>query len=222
MFNVTVIKLKDIIKYLLVLTIILLVIFGIKRYFFRKKIIDFESITLKTKEASLFNIDGVGFIKQELPALGEIADDKENSSKEFDFFTSMIKSELGVVGLNFTEGQDSKENETLEDETEQTEEINQNEEIALNQESNKEGEKQKEADVEIKTEVITKNPLVDKYTDMFKSVKIKNETNFNLANEISNIDEFEADKTNVIIFHTHTCESYTSSETYSYIPTRKF
>lgn len=52
-------------------------------------------------------------------------------------------------------------------------------------------------------------------------MKIKNETSFELTEEILS-KRIEANKENITIFHTHTCESYTSSEKYQYEPTGNY
>ena len=54
------------------------------------------------------------------------------------------------------------------------------------------------------------------------TVKIKNETDFELTDDVLNSEGLDIDSSNIVIFHTHTCESYTSSESYAYIPTGNF
>ncbi len=70
-------------------------------------------------------------------------------------------------------------------------------------------------DTEIKEEE-SKTVVEDKYTNTYGDVNIKNETEFNLTEDIltPNI-EFQNPK-NVLIFHTHTCESYTPSDAFPY------
>ena len=78
------------------------------------------------------------------------------------------------------------------------------------------------AEDNVSTKVVTKNPLEDKYTDKYKTVKIKNETDYKLTEDILNTDKLNINKSNIIIFHTHTCESYTQSENYKYKETGNF
>lgn len=52
-------------------------------------------------------------------------------------------------------------------------------------------------------------------------MKIKNETSFDLTEEIL-FKRIDVNKENITIFHTHTCESYTSSEKYHYLPTGNY
>ena len=72
------------------------------------------------------------------------------------------------------------------------------------------------------TTVIEKNNKKDVYTDIYQSVKIKNESSYALTEEMvtPNID-FE-NKKDIIIFHTHTCESYTPTEKDNYVASGNF
>ncbi len=54
------------------------------------------------------------------------------------------------------------------------------------------------------------------------NVKIKNGTKINLTEEIMNPENITINNKDVLIFHTHSCESYTSSEKYPYTPTGTF
>lgn len=71
-----------------------------------------------------------------------------------------------------------------------------------------------------KTEVVTTQPLADRYDREYNGVKIKNETEFELTDDLLNSNNLEINTSNILIFHTHTCESYKQSENYSYEPTR--
>ena len=52
-------------------------------------------------------------------------------------------------------------------------------------------------------------------------MKIKNETDYELTQEILTPD-ITIENKNIILFHTHSCESYTSSEAYPYTPTGNY
>jgi hypothetical protein len=79
---------------------------------------------------------------------------------------------------------------------------------------------EKLANVPLPTEVVTENPLQDRYDRDYNGVKIKNETDFELTDDILNPENLNINTSNILIFHTHTCESYTQSELYSYEETR--
>ena len=73
----------------------------------------------------------------------------------------------------------------------------------------------------MKTEVITNNPIKETYNTEYGKVKIKNETDYTLTQEMLTPD-ITIENKNIILFHTHSCESYTSSEAYPYTPTGNF
>lgn len=77
-----------------------------------------------------------------------------------------------------------------------------------------------EVEKEVVTEVVTAQPLADRYDREYNGVKIKNETEFELTDDVLNPEGLNINTSNILIFHTHTCESYTQSENYSYEPTR--
>ena len=66
----------------------------------------------------------------------------------------------------------------------------------------------------LQTEVIQNN-VQNTYTNSYNGVQIKNGTDYNLTEEML-IPDINVNKDNIIIFHTHTCESYTPSENYNY------
>lgn len=63
-------------------------------------------------------------------------------------------------------------------------------------------------------EVLASN-VPDKYTYEMFGAKVRSECDYNLPEEITNLD-VSVNKNNILIFHTHTCESYTQTEQYSY------
>ena len=73
----------------------------------------------------------------------------------------------------------------------------------------------------VKTEVVTPNPISENANVQYGKVKIKNQTTYNLTEDILN-PNISIDNKNVLIFHTHSCESYTSSEKYSYSQTGNY
>lgn len=67
------------------------------------------------------------------------------------------------------------------------------------------------------TKVIKENNKTDTFNTRYKNVKIRNESSYTLTDEmlIPNVD-FQ-NKKDIIIFHTHTCESYTPTEANNYV-----
>ncbi len=218
MFNIAVIRLKDLVKYLLAITIIISLIIFAKRYFTK---INIKNLKLGQRVSANISKYVKQSIEKEIPLTKELKEQLQSNkeiSKE-NVINKMLSIELG----NINEQKESSEvaNNQEENSDNNTEEKNKKDENTNI--SNENEEKNIElATTNIKTEVVTKNPLVDAYTKKYKSVKIKNETNIELSDDILNYDNLKIDKSKIIIFHTHTCESYTSSEKYKYTPTGKY
>lgn len=66
------------------------------------------------------------------------------------------------------------------------------------------------------TKIIAENNKTDTYTDVYNSVKIKNESKYQLKQEILKPDFELINKKDIIIYHTHTCESYTPTKENNY------
>lgn len=69
-------------------------------------------------------------------------------------------------------------------------------------------------------EVLASN-VPDRYTYELFGVKVRSECNYNLQTEIQDLN-VSFNKNNIIIFHTHTCESYTPTEQYQYEATGNY
>lgn len=133
----------------------------------------------------------------------------------------LLVSELTILGteeeLMEKENQEEVEkpnNETASQETVNEQNLNQelenNANVVVDDNSNLE-----QTSPKLATEIISSKNKIDKYTDVYKTVKIKNESKYTLTEEIltPNVD-FK--NKNIIIYHTHTCESYTPTDTNQY------
>lgn len=81
-----------------------------------------------------------------------------------------------------------------------------NAEIAIN----------REIEPNASTQVIEENNIKTSYTNEYKGIQIKNSSKYNLTEEILTLDIELTNKKDIVIFHTHTCESYTPTETCNY------
>ena len=100
-----------------------------------------------------------------------------------------------------------------ENEIEKTNENN----IEENQTASNNEENLNEVD-ELGTETVTEvinSGVNPRYTDEYQGVLINNSTNYNLTQDILTPD-VNVNKNKVVIYHTHTCESYTSTENFRY------
>jgi len=73
-----------------------------------------------------------------------------------------------------------------------------------------------------KTYIIEENNRGERYTNNYGSVKINNESSYNLTHEMVNPNIDFRNKKDIIIYHTHTCESYTATEENYYEEQNKY
>lgn len=73
----------------------------------------------------------------------------------------------------------------------------------------------------VKTEIIKTN-VNPKSTNEYRGVKINNSTSYNLEEEMMNPDNLVINKEKILIYHTHTSESYTQTEKFYYEPSGDF
>jgi len=67
-----------------------------------------------------------------------------------------------------------------------------------------------------KTEVVEKNNIKPNYTGVYNGVEIDNQSDYNITKKMLSGDVKITNKKDVLIYHTHTCESYTPSKGYKY------
>lgn len=213
MFNVTVIRLKDVAKILLIVIAI---------YILSKFIL--KNLSLKECLNKSININDSSFIKLGIDTESNIIknisktnlDDEKTEEIENNFKTDSLKSML-KMGLNLfnTEEAERSVGQEIEEKTEEN-----------NTDANTNSKEQKMAQVQeittdITTQVVTQNPITERYNKEYNGIKIRNETSYELTDDMLNPDNLEIDKKDILIFHTHTCESYTQTENYQYEPSRK-
>ena len=71
------------------------------------------------------------------------------------------------------------------------------------------------ADTNLSTQVIDSG-VPNSYTNNYNGVEIKNGTDYTLTDDVFDYSNLNINRSDIIIFHTHTCESYTPTEAYSY------
>lgn len=204
MFNVTILKIKDIKKYLLVMIFIILVTVLISKYL--PKIKEQKNIipNILTNNSMLKCLD------KTMPTISSVENvEQKNSHKveEDNIWHGILKTQISSIN-NIQAVEEEKKAEKIEKVEKVEENNNKTENIEI-------------AQTGVATEVITNNPIKESYNTEYGKVKIKNETEYQLTNEMLTPDITIKNK-NIVLFHTHSCESYTSSEAYSYTPTGTF
>jgi stage II sporulation protein P len=209
MFNVTVLKMKDIIKYLVGIIITISLVIYATRYFSSIK----NKIKEENKKQSKIEIFQIGSLTscldKTIPTMSNVNEEnnnKENKNYLEQFLKTEISSMNGIEKLEETSKTEDTKTENIdnEDKQETTEQVT----VVSNTEN-------------VKTEVVTQNPITESYNAEYGKVKIKNQTKYSLTEEILKPD-IKIDNKNILIFHTHSCESYTPSEKYQYTQTGNY
>lgn len=194
MINLAVIELKDIIKYLVKLTILIVCVVMLTKYF----------SSFKTK----LNIDKSSFLScldTVIPSIKNVNKKEESitgqTNKGIDPLKMALSVELSMIDSVEANGEETNtiQNDIKEDDV--TKEAEEDTVV--------------EAKTGLKTEV-EPNDVPEKYTSEYNGVKIRNETdNIKLTKEMlePNVD---VNTKNILIYHTHTCESYTPTKENTY------
>lgn len=201
MINLAVIEMKDIIKYLVRITIIITIVVALTRYFygFRTKI--------QNKAEEIKEYTFLSCLDTAVPSIKSVNYPKDSNSEDYSMepLKMALKVELGMV-----------ERIEIKKDTEQIIEESKKEDNSKIEEE----ENIQEAKEDVQTEVL-KNNVPETYTTTYNTVKIKNGTKIKLTEEILTPDVTINTK-NILIYHTHTCESYTPSEKYTYTKSGNF
>ena len=231
MFNVAVLKMKDIIKYFIGGGILILLVVIAVKYFTSAK----EKSEIKTQiiPTSISQNSLLGCLDQTLPVVSEINEaSTENQTNDGtivaeednkkNFFQEILKTQISSIeGMEQTEEKQTTNNNTNNENSSDTDgNSEQNEkDNSTNQENIQNNTSL--AQTGLPTEIVTPNPITESFNVQYGNVKIKNQTSYNLTEEMLKPD-VTIENRNVLIFHTHSCESYTSSNAYPYTPTGNF
>ena len=227
MFNVTVLKIKDIVKYLVGTIILIGIIVYTTRFFAYKP--NEQKIEKKQEKVSITETLKIRSntlkkcLNKTIPVMAELEKEKESkktTNNENKIFESFLETEISSIkGMEETEkeknqtedsnGSVNKKNTSDENKSDSNNSITEDEKIILASNSG------------IKTEVVTPNPIAENANVQYVKVKIKNQTTYNLTEDILN-PNIKIDNKNILIFHTHSCESYTPSEKYQYSQTGNY
>ena len=69
----------------------------------------------------------------------------------------------------------------------------------------------------VNMESVTERNIAENYNITYSNVKIRNQSIYNLTDDIFSQDDMSViNNKKILIYHTHTCESYTPSDNYNY------
>ena len=196
MFNVAVVNVKDLMKYLVGLILAVFVIIVLTRYFSLSKAEGKSGLGLKDKEQAIRQKSYVECLDETIPAIEEKNDPKVEHDKEFSaskdsMLENLLNVELSQIDTQSLDSTNTKENDKIDEAPMQEASINQG------------------------TEVVTPIPINVQPTDTYGNVQIRNQTSYVLTEDVLK-PEIEVNNSNIVIFHTHTCESYTPTEQNQY------
>ena len=221
MFNITVLKARDLIKYLAGMIISITAVILISKTFnkteIKQSVIEKE---VKSKIGILSEKSIVSSLDQTMPAIKSINKEQKESQKENtkkdnnDLLEAMLYTQISSI-----KGIEKMQENTKKQEVK--EEIKTEQEKIEKEETNTENTNKEPEQAGTKTEVITNNPIAENANVRYRNIKIKNQTDYTLTEDMLKPD-IEITNKNIVLFHTHSCESYTSSPNYTYTPTGTF
>ena len=191
MVNVTILNKKDILKYGIKLGIVLVCLFmfiEIIKQSNQKEEIKLQGILSKDRLESC--------LEETIPIMKQVNGNMEDFGEK-------------IEGINLLDYTVSKQLAMLN-------EIRPKENKTENQEIKKENNDVvvEQAKTGLETKVVENN-VPTKFTNEYNGVKVRNETEYELTEEMLKPD-ITVNKENILLFHTHTCESYTPSENFEY------
>lgn len=194
MINFRVIRIGDMLKNLVKIGILMMCVLVFARFFKFTSNIDIKSVIENKKKE--FND------KTFIECLDENLDKKidNNYVKKKKDNENFISKEFESVILSFSRDVD------FEDNIETTGVADVNEDDVLTSQA---------------TSVVSEHNKEEIYNLTYSTVKIRNQTSVELTQEMLTPD-VEFDKSNIIIFHTHTSESYTPTENFTYAASGNF
>ena len=225
MFNVTILKMRDLIKYFIGLLTTIIVVVVVSKFFSKDDKNNSENKIVNEVKNSISMLSEQSFLgcfEQSVPTMANLNEEyskvaKEDDHSREDILQGVLETQISSIkgmenSANVANNQDSKNLQddgtsgNVESSNQVQEVTNQNTEVA---------------EAGVKTEVITNNPITESYNVEYGKVKIKNGTDYTLTQEMLTPD-ITIENKNIVLFHTHSCESYTSSEAYPYTPTGNY
>ena len=211
--NVTVINIKEIFKYLFLIILSLFIFVNLLNInnTRKKEINNLQSnlyISLENIEEKnlIRNIDTI------IPLVKTSFKNDESNDEKQQMELRVLSKELNIINIINLAKNNKKNEKNKEDQSSVYNEIAndpQEEIIEL-------------AQTGVTTQVIDENNITPSYTNNYESIKIKNQTDYELSEIIKNASyEFKNTK-KIAIYHTHTTESYSQSEKYKYAMTGDF
>ena len=198
--NIAVISLKDIFKYFIKILTVVLLIYFLSQFFIRTRHVFQKQFKINLSDRFL-----IICLEDQLPSFT-----KKDIKNEFKMdITKLLGVEVAMLNFsNLNTNNDINIDIATDNKKIEQENININREISPS------------PDIAIptaaKTESVQDRNFIASYTDKYGSTCIDNQSNYDLTEDMLVPDVELKNKKDILIYHTHTCESYTPSEKYNY------
>ncbi len=195
MFNVTVIDGKRIFKCIIVIAIIIILSIVLKQSRGQNS----ANFAVQSAVQKIDSSPFVNCMNTTIASMRYLNNlNGEESNKKTSFISSVLNSELAISNRIIAKNTDENLN---------------NVDLSID-------DKSELLDTEIPdnivTQVVDENNIKATYTNSYESVEIKNKSGLELTEDILTPDVNLDNRKDIIIFHTHTTESYTPSEKFNY------
>lgn len=195
--NIAVINAKDLLKYILKFFAFILTIIIIAKILENSNSIKKDVDIKKTIENTTNNINNYSFINCLDTSLSLFSYNKTDESKN----KVVSNSDILAMGVGIFDKSIFENTDLVINESELT--IDDAEELANQAE---------EISKDVTTEAVQENNITPKVTSTYGNVQINNQSKYDITEEILTPDAEITNKKDILIYHTHTCESYTPSE----------
>ena len=197
MINLSVIHVKDLAKYIIKWILMVGVIYIFISMFSNPSPEETQKVSRWIAQLDLKDC-----LKETIPMMGQVKQEDKDT-------VAQIEEDIEKIDpLKLVLGTQLEMMDTLVAKEKQKTEIKENMEENVEIEQAKTG---------VSTEIVPSN-VPTKFTNSYNGVQVKNETSYQLTEEMLKPD-ISINNKNVMIFHTHTCESYTPSDNYQYTQT---
>lgn len=196
MFNVTVIDGKRILKYIIAIIIIIMLTVILKQAKNQENINNtMKNASEKIRSNSFINCMNITVASMRYLNKSE---NEEQIDLNKSFISNVLNSELGVKNRIVAKN--------IIDEVVNSSDILDNISQIIDT----------EIPSNITTQVIEENNIKATYTNTYENVEIKNRSGYDLTTDMLTPNISLDNKKDIIIYHTHTCESYTPTEKFNY------
>ena len=208
--NVTVIRGKDLLKYLVEIVIALVIIAWTTSFFNKDKKEEKESQIEQIIQNAIENVKENSFT-----SLLEITLPMLKSNQEETVEEKNIQNEILGIHFGMASYVKPKEETNLAEEGKQLQEEEEKQSEEQQEQTTDDGEIQL-ASTDVTVQQVEENNITPSYTDEYNGIQIKNQSSYAITEDLFSDDYQFTNTEKILIFHTHTCESYTPTETYNY------